>query len=343
MPNKIDIFEPRTMMKFVERMKKPSTFLRDTFFKDREMSPTPKVDMDIKKGNSKIAPFVNEKIGGKLVENSGFRTETFAPPLVAPYKITTASDIQSRSMGENIYSAKTPDQRAAEKLVKDLSELETLITRREEVMCAQALFDGKITVQGEGLDYEIDFNFTNKETLSGNDRWSEFATSDPIADLKRYVRQVQTKGLVTCDMVIMSADVVDNFINHPKVQNILNLRHLKVGEVAIEVLPNGVTFIGHIPGVGKIYEYNSSYVDDAGEMQSMVPAGTVTLLSTEAEFAMAYAAITLIKDEEFTTFEAERVPDVWTERNPARQFAQISAKPLPIPREVDSWFVAKVQ
>lgn len=342
MPNTIDIFEPRTMLKFVERMSKPTTFLRDTFFKGREYSTTDKVDIDMKKGSRKIAPFVHEKLGGKLVENSGFKTETFAPPLVAPYKVTTAADIMKRSMGENIYSAKSPDERAAEKLVKDLAELEEMVTRREELMCSQALFNGKITVQGDGLDYEIDFGFTNKETLSGTDKWTDSA-SDPIADLKRYQRTIQQKGHVTADIVIMSADVVDTFIAHPKVQNILNLRHLKVGEVDVKDLPNGVTYIGQIPGIGKIYEYNEFYLAEDGTMQPMVPKSTVTMLSTAAEFSMAYAAITLVKDNEFTTFESERVPDTWTEKNPARQIAQLNAKPLPIPKEVDSWFVAKVQ
>ncbi|ARK25997.1 phage capsid protein [Sporosarcina sp. P37] len=342
MANTIDIFEPRTMLKFVERMAKPSTFLRDTFFKGREYSVTDKVDIDMKKGSRKIAPFVSEKLGGKLVENSGFKTETFAPPLVAPFKITTAADIMNRSMGENIYSAKAPDERAAEKLVKDLAELEEMVTRREELMCAQALFEGKITVVGDGLDHEIDFNFTNKETLSGTDLWSDPA-SDPIADLKRYQRVVQQRGHVTADTVIMAADVVDTFINHKKVQDILNLRHLKVGELEVLDLPNGVTYIGHIPGVGKIYEYNEYYLADDQTMKPMVPDGTVTLLSTAAEFSMAYAAITLVKDGQFTTFESERVPDTWTEKNPARQIAQLNSKPLPIPKEVDSWFVAKVK
>ncbi|BAQ11453.1 capsid protein of prophage [Bacillus sp. OxB-1] len=339
---KIDIFEPRTMLKFVERMSKPNTFLRDTFFKNREYSTTDKVDIDIKKGSRKIAPFVNERIGGKLVENSGFKTETFAPPLVAPYKVTTAADIMKRSMGENIYSAKSPDERAAEKLVKDLLELEEMVTRREEVMCAQALFHGQIIVQGEGLGYEIGFNFTNKQTLSGTDKWNDPA-SKPLADLKRWQRTVQQRGHVTGDIVIMAADVVDTFINHKDVQGILNLRHLKVGDLNIETLPNGVTYIGQIPGIGKIYEYNEYYLDEDGHMKPMVPEGTVTLLSSSAEFAMAYASITIAKDDELTTFEAERVPDTWIEKNPARQIAQLNSKPLPIPKEVDSWFVAKVQ
>lgn len=36
----VNLFETRTMLKFVERMPRVTTFLRDTVFKGREMSPT---------------------------------------------------------------------------------------------------------------------------------------------------------------------------------------------------------------------------------------------------------------------------------------------------------------
>lgn len=147
----VNLFETRTMLKFSERMPRVTTFIRDTLFTGKDLSPTNKVDVDIKKGRAKVAPYVSEKVGGKVVENSGYRTETFEPPLVAPTTVTTAADLQNRVMGENLYSSRTPDERAAEKLVKDLQELDNMVTRREEVMCAEAIFEGKIDVKGEGV------------------------------------------------------------------------------------------------------------------------------------------------------------------------------------------------
>jgi len=38
-----------------------------------------------------------------------------------------------------------------------------MIVRREEWMCAQAIYTGTIHVIGEGLNEIIDFNFTNYE------------------------------------------------------------------------------------------------------------------------------------------------------------------------------------
>lgn len=344
----INLSEPRTMLALVERMSTHSTYLKDTFFKNKVTSPTALIDVDFRKGSRKLAPFVHEKIGGKVVENSGYQTETFKPPLVAPDKVTTAFDLEKRAAGEGLYSGKTPQERAAEKLVLDMAELEEMIARREEFMCGQALFTGKIEVVGEGIHRVIDFNFTNKETLSGTKVWSDPA-SDPIADMKRFKRTVQINGHVNTDIAIMESSVVDAFINHEKVQKILNIRNLNVGEVkTARELPNGVSYVGTLTGLGiDIYEYNEFYYDDFTdpanpEMKSLVPEGTVTLLSTSAKFTMAYAAITIAEDDNLVTYEAERVPQTWVEKRPARQMLSLSSKPLPIPHEVDSWFVATV-
>ncbi|GEN83622.1 phage capsid protein [Sporosarcina luteola] len=346
----INLQEPRTMLALVERMVTPKTFLRDTFFKNTEISTTDLVDVDFVKGNRKLAPFVHPKIGGKVVENSGYQTMTFKPPLVAPDKVTTAFDLMKRTAGEHIYSGKTPQQRAGEKLVRDLAELDDMITRREEAMCAQALFTGQIEVIGEGLDHVIEFGFSNKETLSGTDRWND-PSADPIKDLKRWIRQVQIKGMLNPDMVVMSSDVSDAFIRNETVQKLLNIRNLTVGEVrTARELPDGVSYIGTLTGLGlDIYEYNEYFLDDFTDENNpvtkpIVPEGTVTLLSSRANYTMAYGAITLIDKDSgaFVTYEAKRVPDQWVEKRPDRQFLALQSRPLPIPREVDSWFVAKV-
>lgn len=338
----VNLFEPRTMFKFVERMPKTTTFLRDKFFSNKEFSETDKIDIDIKIGGLKVAPYVSEKIGGKVVENSGYKTETFSPPLVSPLKITTAADIQKRSMGENIYSNKTADERAAEKLVKDLRDLDEMITRREEVMCAQAIFDGEIEVKGDGVDHVITFGHKNRETLSGTDLWNT-ATSKKLDDLKRWRRIVQQTGFVNTDHVIMSEDVADEILKDEHLLKLLNIRNLSVGQINISELPSGATYLGYLAEVGHLYSYSAYYFDEESEStKPMIPKGTLALLSSETDFSMGYAAITLIKDSDFETYVSERVPDSWNEKRPDRKLLQISSKPLPIPKEVNGWFVAKV-
>jgi hypothetical protein len=343
----VSLYDPRTMMGVVKSMPPVQTYLKDTFFKKVKPFDTKHVDVDFYKGKRKVAPFVHPRIGGKTVENSGYKTEIFTPALVAPDKITTTDDLMHRLPGESLYGGMSPDERAQIKFAEDLAELDEMITRREEVMCAQAIFTGQIPVIGEGLDQVIDFNFTNKETLSGTDLFSD-PNSDPIGWLEKWHRQIQIKGHKNADVVVMAWDVVNEFINHPKVKDLLDTRNLNIGAVDFRELPNGVTYVGRITKLGlDIYQYNEWYLDDWTDENNpvekpMVPDGTLAMLSTRAQYSMAYGAVTLIKDESFITVEGPRVPDSWVQKKPAARFVQVSSKPLPIPHEVDSWFVAKV-
>lgn len=343
----VSIFEPRKMGKIVTRMPAVRTFFKSTFFKRVETFHTKSVDVDFKKGNRTLAPFVHRKIGGKTIPNSGYQTKQYTPPLVAPNRLTTVDDLLKRQPGESLYGGKTPAERAVEKLAKDFTELDEMITRREEWMAVQAIFTGTIPIIGDGIDEVIDFSFTNKEKVSK--KWSS-STSDPIADLKKWRKQVQKTGFVNCDICVMSDDVATAFINHEKVQKVLDIKAYDLAVIKPKQLPNGVTYIGSLKGEGlDIYTYNEWYLDnwtdpEAPIQKPLVPEKTLALLSTAADYSMYYGAVTLIDDttKDFFTVESTRVPDTWIKKNPARRFIQLNSNPLPVPHEVDSWFIAEV-
>ncbi|MEK5528503.1 major capsid protein [Viridibacillus sp. FSL R5-0468] len=348
----INLFEPRSMLKVIERINQPTTFLRDTFFRNVDVQQTNTIDVDFKKNGRKVAPFVHEKIGGVVIENTGFKTETFTPQLIAPSKITSAADIATRSFGEGIYSSRTPAERAVEKLLRDFTELDATISRREEVMCSQALFGGKIEIINKDVNREINFHFTNDTALVGKDLWSD-PSSKPYNDLKNEVRRVQMTGSINPNIVVMGSDVADVFLNHAQIKEYMNLRHMNMGEFTPNIIAPGVTYLGRLNGLNlDIYEYNEYYLDDftnpsSPENKPLVPAGKVLIGSTEAQNTMAYAAITLLKETPdgkgmYETYEATRVPDQWIERNPSRQMIQVNSKPLPVPNEIDSWSVLQV-
>lgn len=308
------------------------------------------VDVDFKKGSRALAPFVHPKVGGKVVPNSGYQTKTYTPVLLAPDKITTVDDLLNRSAGENPYSGRTPAERAVEKLADDLRELNEMIVRREEWMAATAIFTGQIPIIGEGLNEVIDFDFTNKETIvSAEKKWNA-DTSDPLGDLERWREAVQKEGFVNCNICIMAKDVANAFVNNAKVKSVLDVRAYDLAVIKPRELPNGLTYIGTIHKLGlDIYQYNEWYLDNwtnpnAPTQKPLVPDGTLALLSTEAEYSIYYGAITMIPEEgkTFVTVEGDRVPQTWVERRPDRRFLQVNSKPLTVPHEVNSWYVAKV-
>lgn len=350
MANEVSIYEPRTMNRIVLSIPPVHMFFRNTFFKHEDTFSTKAVDIDFVKGSRQVAPYVHPRIGSKTVANKGYTTKSYTPPLVAPDKITTVDDLLTRLPGESLVSGMTPAERAVQKLATDFVELQDMIARREELMCTQAIFTGKIPIIGEGLNEEIDFEFTNTETISAaTKKWSN-ENSDPIADLKRWHKKVQKTGFTNCDMCIMADDVATEFIAHPKVQKMLDVRNYQLAVIQPRQLPDGVTYLGSIQELGlDIYTYNEWYLDDWTTPETpvnnpMVPDGTLALLSSNANYSMLYGAVTKLDDasKKFVTVEGKYVPNTWIEHKPDRRFLQLSSAPLAVPHAVDSWFVAKV-
>lgn len=348
----VSIYEPRTMGKLVERMPRVNTFIRDTFFRNRETFDTVKIDVDFRRGNRSLAPFVHKKVGGVTVDNAGFETNTYEPPLVAPNKITTIDDILARTPGETLYSGKSPNQRAVEKMQRDFSELDEMITRREEWMCCQALFTGKIPildVNGTEIQAEIDFKFENTETLAAAKQWGK-VQGGKIKQLKEWRRQVIKKGFVNCDICLMGADALEHFLADEEVQKMLDTRNYNLAVIAPKELPNGATYVGTIHELAMdIYTYGEFYLDNwtdksKPEDKPLLPDNAVVLLSTQANYSMYYGAIGVVNENGKTigVAEGDRVPEQWVTRNPARRFLQLSSAPLSVPHEVDSWYVAYV-
>ena len=348
MPNEVSIYKPRTMGRVIEKLPPVRTFFRNTFFKNVETFNTKNVDVDFKKGSRKVAPFVSRIVGGEIVKNTGYYTKTYTPPLVAPEKMTTIDDLLKRQPGENPYSGKSPAERAITKMATDFVELRDMITRREELMCTQAIFTGQIPVIGKGVNEVIDFEFTNKESITDAKKKWTAATSDPIGDLGRWHETVQKTGFVNCNICVMGSDVAKAFINNEKVQKVLDIKNYALATIAPKQLPDGVTYIGTIHELGlDLYKYNEWYLDDWTDASNptdkpLVPADTLALLSTNANYSMYYGAITLVdeKTDTFRTVEGSYVPDTWTKRKPARRFLSLSSAPLCVPHDVDSWFVA---
>ena len=351
MSDQISIFNPRTMGRVVERMPKVHTFFTSTFFRRTKTFTTKSVDVDFKKGSRALAPFVHPKMGGKIIPNSGYQTKTYTPPQLSSDKLTTVDDLLERMAGESIYSGRTPAERAIEKIAEDMQELDEMITRRIEWMATQALLTGKIPIIGEGLNEEIDFKFTNKETLEGAQQWDK-DSSDPLADIERWYEKVQKNGFINPDICVMAKDAARAFINHKKVKSVLDVDSYDLAVIKPRELPNGVRYIGTINGLGlDIYTYSEWYLDDWTDpnnptQKPLIPSGAVLLLSTKAQYSMYYGAVTILDGrrvvEQFRTVEGARVPDSWTVRNPSRRFVQLNSKPLPVPHEVDSWHSATV-
>ena len=352
MPNTVSIYEPRTMMGVIKKLPPVHTFFRSTFFSHEKTFATKSVDMDYKKGARKLAPFVSREIGGKIIPNTGYTTETYTPPFVAPDKVTTIDDILDRQPGESLYSGRTPAQRAVIQMSEDFTDLREMILRREEWMCAQAMLTGKIIVLGEGVKDTIDFQFANLLDISADKKknWKNGTEHSKYADLKAWHEKVQKDGFTNCNVCIMASDVVTAFLMDEQIQKLLDVKNYALAVIKPTQKENNVTYIGTIHELGlDLYQYNEWYVDDWTDPENpvelpMVPAGTLMMASTHAKYSMYYGAISILnqRTEKWETVAGKYVPDTFIKKRPDRRFLSLQSAPVPVPHEVDSWITVKV-
>lgn len=344
MPNMVDLYTPRTLAEVVKTTPPVRTFLRDRFFTNVKTFPTKRVDIDIVKGNRKMAAFIHPMVGGEIVQAEGYETKSYAPPLINPATISTADQLLERLPGEDMYSGKTPADRAAEKLIEEYNQLNDMTTRREEWMAAQVLTTGQLKVKGKGVDEVIDFGLTNKITLTSTKKWGASA-ADIWGNLKDWKQQVSRNGFANANMVIMGKAAADAFLADATVAKLLDNRRIEIGAIKPEEMEGGLTYYGHLnlPGVD-IYGYDEVYLDDeTGETKPLIPDNVVLMIPSAASFMRAYGLCTYLDDAgAWHRAETDRLLRTYVEHRPDRRFIELQTHPLLIPDKIDSWFAATV-
>lgn len=344
MPNMVDLYTPRTLAEVVKTTPPVRTFLRDRFFTNVKTFPTKRVDIDIVKGNRKMAAFIHPMVGGEIVQAEGYETKSYAPPLINPATISTADQLLERLPGEDMYSGKTPADRAAEKLIEEYNQLNDMTTRREEWMAAQVLTTGQLKVKGKGVDEVIDFGLTNKITLTNTKKWGASA-ADIWGNLKDWKQQVSRNGFANANMVIMGKAAADAFMADATVAKLLDNRRIEIGAIKPEEMEGGITYYGHLnlPGVD-IYGYDEVYLDDeTGETKPLIPDNVVLMIPSAASFMRAYGLCTYLDDAgAWHRAETDRLLRTYVEHRPDRRFIELQTHPLLIPDKIDSWFAATV-
>lgn len=337
----IDIFSTRQMMLALDQRKPAHTFLRSMFVREVVKSESEYVDMDVIKGKRRMAPFVHHMLEGKVVSREGYSTKTVKPAYIKQKMVTTAEDVLRRSPGENIYSAKSPEQRAAELLGKDMATLDEMITRREEWMVAQGVFTGQVAIVGEGVNYTVDFGYeadVHKLILGTGSKWGDSGV-DPLADLREWRRDIIKRSGLTPNIALMGSGAVDAFLAALP-EKALNYRKVELAQINPALLPQGVTYWGYVQDSGlDIYSYDEWYLDDNGVEQPMVPVNAVLLASTAARTVMHYGCI---KDLA-ALYAVDRHAKSWVVEDPSARFLLMQSAPLFNPVQVDGFQVITVK
>ncbi|MFV0425360.1 MAG: major capsid protein [Bacilli bacterium] len=334
-------FTQQELIRVSEQTTKMKKFFTN-FFPERHTHTVEKLEVHVKKGKKKLAPFVAPKQGGKILTREGFKTFNITTPKLAPSRIMTIEDISQRAFGEKIHSRKTPQERAVELFSKDYIELEESIVNRIEWMARRIMLGLSIDIEDveAGVDINVDFNFTNSETLVSGAKWDE-DTSDPLEDVKEWRRTVIRKSGVSSNICILGGNAYKAFINNPIVKERLNIKNIDIGEIKPTIIDEAVTLVAKIEGI-EYYTYDEWFLDDDGLEQPMMPLDTI-ILTAKKIGSIEFGSVTLMdRNEKYQTYESEIVPTIYADiKNSTKELTLIS-RPLTVPFDVDSWYVAKV-
>ena len=108
MANEINIYQPRYLAEVVRQAPAVHTFFRDKFFKNIKTFATERVDIDIVKGDRRMAAFVHPRAGGQVLQLTirGFSARTPSLSLSIRYyteEIMALGDIVKRRFIQRIH------------------------------------------------------------------------------------------------------------------------------------------------------------------------------------------------------------------------------------------------
>lgn len=346
----MNLYETKTVLAAIEQIKPANKFLRMMFFPEASDQTLLSEDVliDSKKGKRKVAPFVAPKVGGVVVDREGFITNKITAPRIAPERALTIDDLNRRSLGENIVSTKTPAQREASLLGKDIAELKAMTDRRMELMIRDLLFTGVINVKGyvdagstKTVDQVIDYGINNKFPIKT--LWN-LKEANIFADLKDMRKEIVKNSGINPNILVVSSDVIDVLLDNEKFMKLMDTKNVNVGAIDPKILEGGANYWGRLTALGlDIFSYDEWYLDENEEEQSMVPEGTI-LMGSKAAGNMRFGLVTQIeKDGVFSSYEGRYIPKIWANIEADIKKIRLTTRPVPVPTYLDSWAIAKVK
>lgn len=338
-----DTFSTNTLIAVVAGLKTPNPALLGRYFPRIETADTEEIHFDIISKKRRIAPFVSPLVEGKIVEGSGFTTDTFKPAYIKDKRVFDPSRPLKRSAGEQIGGSLSPEQRRQAYIAQELQDQIDMITRRLEVMASEVLRTGKVTVVGDGYpSVTVDFLRAAALTptgLSGAASWDQ-TTSTPLDDLQTWSDLVLKESGTSPIDVIMGVDAWKNFRKHASVKDRINLlRSLGNGLDQGAQLVEGLTFRGSIDGFN-IFTYGGWYVDPADNTEKVIwKADVVGMASELVEGVRAFGAI---RDGKAGFRAMPYFPKIWEQDDPAVEYLMMQSAPLVVPTRVNATLAVDV-
>jgi hypothetical protein len=336
-----NIFSTNVLMKVVEQLNRPSSFLLDTYFPEIQTSDTEEINFDVVTRARRLAPLVLPVVEGQIVQEEGMTAHTIKPAYVKPRTPLAAGGALKRRAGEQIGGSMTAMDRQFARVAATIQDHVEQITRRKEWMAASALRTGSITLSGDKYPTKVvDYgrNGALTVTLAGGTAWGASGVK-PLDNLRDWALLVLRYGGVGALEITMDVEAWKKFFASADVKDALNYRRDVAANFNSQVnVSEGGVYQGSI-GNMNFYTYAGYYVDDAGATQPMLPANTVLMGGPGTEGVQAHGAI---QDDAAGIMALEYFPKSWVPEDPAVRQVMTQSAPLVVPCNINGCLAATV-
>lgn len=322
-----------------ENRKLPSFFRR--WFPTRINSDNEYIMFDVVDKKKRLAPFVSPLVQGKVMEAWGYLTKMFKPAYLKPKAIVKPTDAIKRVAGEQLTGTLSMAERRDIHVRNHLADQEDAIDNRIEVMCAEALRLGQVTVSGDGYPTQVvNFgrNAAHRIVLTGADLWSA-GTATPNADLEEWAALVRDNGdgAVVTDWVMggraFSAYKTWLETNKPELLKIMLDSQNRGQTMTLQMGPQTArkfVFQGYVGEFG-FWTFVDTYQDEDGVTQQVFPQNEVLGLSGDVEGAICFGAIMDLDAGDSGMAVMEKFPKMWRVKDPSSENIMTQSAPLPVP------------
>ena len=335
-------YDPKYLRGVIRKIQPARLFFRNNFFTEAVRFPTKQVTFEFAENPRGLLPYANEDKPAPSVKRNGYQAKTFTAPLLSGARVISPATLDMKLAGESPYnSGLSPEDRARELAANDLMELQDQLFRQEEYMCARVKQDGQLIIDGEGMHQVIDYELPFLETPTNANKWT--ASYDILGKLQKMARELRKQG-TNPNQLIVGEGVAELFNTNQAIVDLRRDDYFRIPDPGD--LADGIIYLCTLraPGLNlEVYEYSEYYTDNAGNVLPVIDPGTVIMQSSRERDFMLYGAVTYIDERtrEYVTEMTDYVPYVSVETNPPVRRLIVSARALPMPRDVNSWYTLK--
>lgn len=351
MPNNINLFDTYTMIGMVSEITPNQSFFRDRYFPSGEADifNSQKVLLEYEGGNQKMAVFVADEQGDIPVARDANEALEFIPPKVAPSRLLTLDQLRQRGFGEALFSNRSEEERAQALHMRDLTDLDRRILRREEWMCVQVLTKNGVDVVeyvdsatvGRTRYLKFYEGSASDHLYTVSTKWNA-SGGDFFGDVTAMCQSLAMRGLAAEDLVLGSTASAE-IMKLELVQKLLDNRRIEIGSLAPTIQYPGVAWLGKLNFGGfslNIWSVFQTYEDASGNTTPYFPEdGALVTAPNCGRFL--YGAVTQIEsDKQYYTHAQRRVPKFVVDEDKDTRKLRLSSRPLPVPRNYEPYSFA---